>query len=262
MGDDMSDLNFKPTYKCRFPIIFFAWLALFFRIIGSSRFFISYWDDTLRFILPSGMSFLYLFINLSIIALLVIYVTWFHEKGKAPIVVPIVFILYSNLCFIDLIDININSGISLLSSDMIIYTLFDITLSVLFGISAIFAFKGLSKKSVPIITTVFGLLYFTVVFSANIQTISFYIKRGYLFFFIMQLFIIFALGLFHFVLLLFCATNKIRPIGSSPEQVNQPADFNALPPEQALVVLNNSFQSGQISFEQYKATREEILKKL
>ncbi|MBP3599883.1 MAG: hypothetical protein J6J30_02260 [Clostridia bacterium] len=262
MGDGMSELNFKPTYKCRFPIIFFAWLALFFRIIGSSRFFISYWDGMPHFDFPSGISLLYLFINLSAVVLLVIYLTWFHIKGKASIIIPIIFILYSTLCFIDAIDIIINDGLRYFSIYMILYFAFDIILFALYGISVIFAFKGLLKKAVPIIANIVGLLLFILNFVFNIGGLIYHISNGYLFYGIMQFFIIFALGLFHFVLLLFCATNKIRPIVAPSAQSNQPVDFNSLQPEQALVVLNNSFQSGQVSFEQYKATREEILKKL
>lgn len=258
MGDGMSELNFKPTYKCRFPIIFFAWLALFFRFFHSSVYFVSFWDDGPHFSLPSGMSIFYWFTYLSMYALLAIYVTWFHKTGKATFVLQILFFLYATISLFSAIE-NIYYGIGGdYFSDVIFYILFDITISALFTVLALSSFKGSFNKVITILIFSVIVIDILVAIVNTIRSIEWY-NTFYLF---GDIVFILSYTFFSLTLFLFCMTNKIRPIVAPSAQSNQPADFNSLPPEQALVVLNNSFQSGQISFEQYKATREEILKKL
>ncbi len=258
MGDGMSDLNFKPTYKCRFPIIFFAWLALFFRFFHSSVYFVSFWDNEPHFSFPSGMSIFYWFVYLSMYALLAIYVTWFHKTGKAAFVLQILFFLYATISLFSAIE-NINYGIEGdYFSDVIYYILFDITISALFTVLALSSFKGYFNKVITILIFSVIVIDILVAIVNTIRSIEWY-NTFYLF---GDIVFILAYTFFGLSLFLFCMTNKIRPIVAPSAQSNQPADFNSLPPEQALVVLNNSFQSGQVSFEQYKATREEILKKL
>ena len=261
MGDGMSELNFKPTYKCRFPIIFFAWLALFFKCFSSMAYFVVL-DDVPRFGLPPVKSLVYCFITISTYTLLAIFLTWFHEKDKALFLFPIILFLCAIPCFDSIVNyflifIKLN-----FSNSLILNFLNSTTFFVFYTLFGVYSFKRYINK-------VFVIIFFIVYTNGIILNIVSYInnlywniKNEYYIFCFTGIVGILATTCFGLSLFLFCMTNKIRPIVAPSAQSNQPVDFNSLPPEQALVVLNNSFQSGQISFEQYKATREEILKKL
>ncbi len=252
--------------KCKTAITAFSIIALVSSVIGHLSCFFNYEYEyvrgvsryTLVFKLPDTLTFLLFLLNIAPFILLVIYITKFCEQRKVTVLFPIICGL------IALYPLSLIFRYKHYIGFLPLHFAFTIILFFLpnflaFTLLAINALKGLNKKAYTIIAFSVGCIYQFLSLDSFFTSLSWYIEQElYLYLFTVPMSNIASFSLY-FALFLFGVTNRIPALISvnSRKQMTE-----NLTPEQCLRLLNERFITGEITEEEYRAQRAEIISKL
>jgi len=257
-------LTSSPDFRCKKPVVILSLVALGAYILYCISCCFSYnMDHILVFRLPSLLDTLFLLIALASYVLLVLSVLRFHGKPYTPILYTVIyasFILSGAWNLGNFIYLNvIQFGQSLLGY----YILRELIIAVIriasIVIALLGALKGFSNKILVILPFVFLFLfdlYFVTNYArsiiANSHTVMLYYNFSALVKYIAEI-------LLHIALFLFALLNKLPPLlrGKEADRITR-----NLPPEQALALLQEKFELGILTEEEYKRQRAEIIDKL
>lgn len=208
-------------------------------------------------------SYLYesIFLSLFSSILLVVYVIAFN-KHKFSFVFPTIYTFYTVFYIIELVnilEIFNTADMRYFNHRLIGIGYIYIVLSLLFTITAINTFSTKVKKLFPIISVSTSLAVFVVLGNGYLSIIEFIME---LVLYRDDKFAYFGTHVLanissHIALLVFLSKNKLPSV-----LLNFNKNEKNLTPEQRLKILNDKFEFGVISDEEYKGQREEIISKL
>lgn len=257
-------LTSSPDFRCKKPVVILSLVALGAYILYCISCCFSYnMDHILVFRLPSLLDTLFLLIALASYVLLVLSVLRFHGKPYTSILYTVIyasFILSGAWDLGNFIYLNvIQFGQSLLGYYILRELIFTLIPIASFAVALIGALKGFSNKVLVIVPFVFIFLfdlYSIISMFLNIITNNHSIL---LYYNCPALVMRIAKSLLHIALFLFALLNKLPPLlrGKEADRITR-----NLPPEQALALLQEKFELGILTEEEYKRQRAEIIDKL
>lgn len=183
---------------------------------------------------------------------MIVYLLGFYKKSKATIIVPIVFAIEAISCFLGFITFYSLKHYRILA-------IVNLLFCILFISATLNTLKGFSKKvfvAVPLVLAIMRNIYSIIEILVSFAN-NFYNSHEEIF--ISNLLGYFAGITFNLALLLFCLKNTIPVILHSKNDTIKSEQIN---PEQLLRQLQDKYNMGLISEEEYKSQRAEILSKL
>lgn len=253
----------QQRLHCKAPIIILSFISLVFYIISSVKYFVYYETKYLynyEYFLttPSAPSeiaqgLLRFVLCVAPAVLFIIYILKFFKDSKATIIVPMVF---GYFVFPGLFSIITNiTEMNKITIIALAGTLFDI---VVFALATYGSLKGFSKKIfvIPILIFVVFDVFGTI--SLNITMFDYWIENELYLYILTYNGGAIASVTFCIALFLFAIKNKIPTIISGASE----KATETINPEQELRLLQERFNNGMLSEEEYKLKRAEVINKL
>lgn len=257
----MEEKRDRPL-NCATAIMALLPISVIFTVFGQASSFF-YYDSTkvgkervyeLSFSVPDIGDIVYLLLSIAPVILFALYIFRFYSKGKATIIVPIVF---------GLLAVESIVPCFFYDSDVIIAQLLLACLLLVmpYTLALISALKGFYKKRYVIIAMSICLLLKVIELMNFFSSSHYYIEKSmWMYLFVIPMHI-FGTCAFCFAMLLFALKNRIPYLlALSPEK--EKAKIGKMRPEQALELLNYKLEANMITQEDYQAQRADIISKL
>lgn len=255
----MEEKRNRPL-NCATAIMALLPISVIFTVFGQASSFFYYdstkvgkeWVYELVFSVPDIGDIVYLLLSIAPVILFALYIFRYYSKGKATIIVPIVFGLLAVESIVQCFFYNVIIAQLLLACLLLVAPC---------TLALISALKGLYKKRYVIIAMSIGLLLEVIELMNFFSSSHYYIEKSmwmYLFVIPMR---IFGTSAFCIAMLLFALKNRIPYLlALSPEK--EKAKVGKMRPEQALELLNYKLEANMITEEDYQAQRADIISKL
>lgn len=252
MCHSIDEKNRTHALKYRTPITLLAIAALFFVLLDAVSYFAYYYYENvgsgipcvLVFDFPSLLSWVSLILKLLPFLLLLFATGLFHSR-KAPILVALVF---ASVALGPIYEAVRTIFIRFSVPEVVPFLVNMITVA-LFTLATVSILKGMPNKLFIVLAPAVGLALALISLIALPDLVGHYITRGWHFYLLTAPAGILASILLNLALLLFGLKNRVHTV---PETVD-------IDPELKLLLLQEKLERGDITEEEYRAMRADII---